>query len=216
MSHYYLCTHSKPVLPLDDALESFEPEVIPSIPPVPELTTMCVTEVDNHHSRSSSTDLLDAFEFFTPTNDDPDGQPVSASPKVGQKLASPQINIIAASTENLATEDDMSYLDSLASSIEPAATRSASNAFDLVDDLDPLAQSAADNELHIATSSESESESEGKLVREDTMDFDEIMSRPVAKSNPNVGLSSSGVWGGTDDSGIGVEFKATFSVSCYG
>jgi len=145
-------------------------------------------------SRSSSTDQLDAFEFFTgaaPESDSVDNKGSSLQP-------SPQINIIAPSVENLATSD-MLELDMC----QPSTSKEADGGRDL----DSVSSS----------SSESESDQPGpfsatSLGREDTLDFDEIMSRPVAKDISETKLSSE-VWAGTDDSGIGVEFKATFSVS---
>lgn len=123
--------------------------------------------------------------------------------------------------------DDLSYFDSLESSKEPSYVDSSSTNdktvdeakanINLIDELDPLTNTGEVIDLHIETSSSSESESDngGKMVRDDTMDFDDIMCRPAADSNISASKMSSEVWAGTDDSGIGVEFKATFSVSIY-
>lgn len=180
--------------------------------------------------------MLDAFEFFNPSSSDQaDGSKSSARSTDEQRLASPKINIIAASTENLAAEDDLNYLESL-NSTSPLATNNTGtsssatnntstvtaktitdNAADILDlgPVDSLTQWADERELHIdtSTSSESESDREGKFARDDSVDFDDIISRPSADKNNSTNIMSSDVWGGTEDSGIGVEFKATFSVS---
>lgn len=195
---------------------------------------------DTFPSRSSSADLLDAFEFFNPATEPKkdNQQPKQSSPANKAFLTSPEIKIIAASNENLATnDDDLNYLDTLASkpsssppnyqSTNKSAATISSN---LIDDMDPFAPSTTeetaasvvvlspdeDNELHIETSSESEaaeSDNGGGLIRDESMDFDEIMHRPAAQDSIAATKMASEVWAGTDDSGIGVEFKATFSVS---
>lgn len=225
----------------DSALDEFDTAVVPSIPQIPQITETMSAEREGFHSRSSSADLLDAFEFFNPASDTPNTGSVSApdnKPSTHQTyLTSPEIKIIAASTENLASnEDDLSYLDSLAN--QPSSTYTVSSTttshvpnMDLIDDMDPLSASRTheesseeevellateDNELHIDTTSDSdeaESDNGGLLVRDESMDFDEILHRPVAADNIASTKQASEVWAGTDDSGIGVEFKATFSVS---
>ncbi|XP_067939918.1 uncharacterized protein [Watersipora subatra] len=185
----------------DDALSGFEPASIPSIPKISELTQ---AEQLGSSSHSSSVDHLDAFEFFTPeTEEKADAHKLRQK----QNLASPKINIIAASEENLAKIADLDYLESAGErSSCTNSTKEESNLFDL------LAEEEVVNELHIDTSSSSENENEKPLTRDDTVDFDDIISRPSPEHNDSFHLASSEVWAGTQDSGIGVEFKATFSV----
>lgn len=239
-------------------MDDLEPTSIPQIPKIPAVTETISTAEPASPSRSSSADLLDAFEFFNPaTEPSKDNQhPVQQPPTANNNLlTSPEIKIIAASNENLANnEDDLNYLDSLASKPTIATAGPSysgtshtynsgadlNGSENLLDDMDPFAPKAAaavnhvsdkddtdndlvasqtdDNELHIDTSSSSDSEpadsdNGGRLVRDDSMDFDEIMHRPAAKDSIAATKMASEVWAGTGDSGIGVEFKATFSVS---
>ena len=156
---------------------------------------LLITEnVDQEPSRSSSADLLDAFEFFHPSSRE---ESRDESARIST-LCSPTINIIGASTENLASDDEMNY----------------------VVQMPPVDADAADNGSHDVNNYQDDSELScedlveigGSLVREDTVDFDEIIARPSV-SNAQTDVACSSVWVDTEDSGIGGEFRATFSVS---
>lgn len=200
---------------VDKALEEFQTPDFPANQQSRDFTEIRVEEADDEPSRSSSADLLDAFEFFNDAHTEAAEPESRAAAPIGY-LTSPKINIIAASNENLANTDDLDYLDSLANTSSHAEVDNEVVSIDIMSELDPLAtvnHSEADSESE-SESSDSESEDNNtKLVRDDSMDFDEIMSRPVADCSIPPSKITNEVWAGTNDSGIGVEFKATFSVS---
>jgi len=177
-------------------------------PAVPQLKLEEVTERSEEGfldtSRSSSTDLLDAFSFFDPSAKPPATEPPSKMMNQNN-LISPQINIIMASTENLTEEDDMSFFETQSQTVTTPAPRNDATA-----NFDPLNSLSTEEE-----SSESAEENEEDFInrpikRDDTVDFDEILARPPAQDA--VVDQPSDVWQNCDDSGIGKEFRATFTV----
>lgn len=173
------------------------------IEPAPntDIVLRIIEDGEDLPSRSSSADLLDAFEFF-----DPKAIPNHPPPPEPANLLSPTINIISASTENLASDDEMNFIVTV-----PTTTEKPANS--IVMDLDPFGE-LQDNKEETETESDTDSTSESgsaKLVGDD-MDFDEIMSRPPASVSGTKVQSASDVWQNTEDSGIGGEFRATFSV----